>query len=249
MHSPWSLILCLAFIYLLIVVYALGDRFRFLRKLHGRNTGILVLTGMLVLLLADGFFPFRVNRNPVFVCMLLAFAAVLILQTLDDLGHLRQRNPGRTLSHTALSLLLLAGIFGSGDTQKVQVMLIEGLPKAAGTDAEGFRVELPFTLTLENFSAESPVPDRQRFLSRIRIERPDGRTATHAVAVNHPAKAGPWRIYQQGYDAERGAESTVSILECVKDPWYPAVQAGLWLMLAAAVMTACTPGVKKREAR
>lgn len=247
MSAPWGLILCLLYLYLLIVLYTLGDRFPFLRKLYGIDAGILTLAGMLVLLIADGLFPFRVNRNPLFILVLLAFTSSVALRAIDELCHLRRHRIGVVLSHFALSLLLIAAIFGSGSIEKVQVMLIEGVPKAAGTDEKGHQVELPFTLTLADFTVESTNPERERFVSTVRIDQADGTSQIREIEVNHPVKAGPWRIYQKGYDTEKGPLSAVSVLECVKDPWYPAVRIGLWLMLAAALIMAVTSGAKKKE--
>ncbi|MDI9550561.1 MAG: cytochrome c biogenesis protein ResB [Bacteroidales bacterium] len=247
MSAPWGLILCLLYVYLLIVLYTLGDRFPFLRKLYGIDAGILTLAGMLVLLIVDGLFPFRVNRNPLFILVLLAFTSSVALRAIDELCHLRRHRIGVVFSHVALSLLLIAAIFGSGSIEKAQVMLIEGIPKAAGTDEKGRRVELPFALTLTNFTIESSDPERQRFVSTVRIDRPDGTSLNREIEVNHPVKVGPWQIYQKGYDTEKGRFSAVSVLECVKDPWYPAVRTGLWLMLAAALVMAVTSGAKKKE--
>ena len=53
------------------------------------------------------------------------------------------------------------------------------------------------------------------------------------LSVNQPATIGSWKIYQSGYDSDRGRWSTLSVLECVKDAWYMPVYVALWLMLAA----------------
>jgi hypothetical protein len=55
------------------------------------------------------------------------------------------------------------------------------------------------------------------------------------IAVNHPATVGSWKIYQSGYDSDRGRWSTLSVLECVKDAWYMPVYVALWLILGAGV--------------
>jgi hypothetical protein len=55
------------------------------------------------------------------------------------------------------------------------------------------------------------------------------------ISVNHPATIGSWKIYQSGYDSDRGRWSTLSILECVKDAWYMPVYVALWLILAAGI--------------
>lgn len=69
------------------------------------------------------------------------------------------------------------------------------------------------------------------------------------TSVNHPARWGAWRIYQTGYDTERGKWSSYSLLECVRDPWSPVEQIGLWILLFGGVMMVIgrrTPGRRYR---
>ena len=67
------------------------------------------------------------------------------------------------------------------------------------------------------------------------------------IKVNKPAKVGAWRIYQVGYDKERGKWSTYSVFECVKDGWYPLIRTGLWLILASGAAMALTAGRSRRK--
>ena len=77
-----------------------------------------------------------------------------------------------------------------------------------------------------------PRREVKKFLSRVAVTDDDG-TEEVEILVNHPARIGAWRIYQSGYDTSRGTDSTIRILECVKDAWYPAVQVAMWLILIA----------------
>ena len=54
--------------------------------------------------------------------------------------------------------------------------------------------------------------------------------------VNKPYEVDGWKIYQYGYDTQMGAQSQISILELVRDPWLPLVYAGIYMMLAGAVL-------------
>lgn len=80
-----------------------------------------------------------------------------------------------------------------------------------------------------------PRREPKRYLSRIELA-----DRTHKwpeeIEVNHPATVGPWKIYQVGYDTDRGRWSTVSIFECVKDGWYPAIHIAMWLVVALGVV-------------
>lgn len=56
------------------------------------------------------------------------------------------------------------------------------------------------------------------------------------LEVNKPLKVQGWKVYQQGYNEKRGRWSRMSILEIVKDPWLPVVYAGIFLLMAGALM-------------
>ncbi|MBQ2416121.1 MAG: hypothetical protein II283_06805, partial [Alistipes sp.] len=60
-----------------------------------------------------------------------------------------------------------------------------------------------------------------------------------------PATLGSWKIYQVGYDNARGRWSTHSVLECVRDGWYPVTHVALWLTIAAGVVMFLTAGGRK----
>lgn len=77
-----------------------------------------------------------------------------------------------------------------------------------------------------------PKREPKKYLSRVEVADMDGRRDLE-IRVNHPATVGAWKIYQVGYDTERGRWSTTSVLECVKDGWYAAIHVALWLVLAA----------------
>ena len=62
----------------------------------------------------------------------------------------------------------------------------------------------------------------------------NGERAEGTVEVNRPLKVDGWKIYQSDYDTQNGPESRYSILMLVRDPWLPAVYAGIYLMLAGA---------------
>ena len=73
----------------------------------------------------------------------------------------------------------------------------------------------------------------------------EGRRENQDVEGNQPARVGSWRIYQVGYDTARGRWSAISVLECVRDPWYAIAQAALWLMLAAGAAMFVTAGGRR----
>lgn len=92
------------------------------------------------------------------------------------------------------------------------------------------------TLTLPDGS-ELVMPRREvkKYLSEIEVWEKEEKHSLN-IAVNHPANMGSWKIYQSGYDSERGRWSTMSILECVKDSWYPMIRIAMWVILLGSVM-------------
>lgn len=94
----------------------------------------------------------------------------------------------------------------------------------------------------ERYAIAMPRRDAKRYLSCIDVEQMSGEHERFDIEVNHPARIGAWRIYQVGYDTARGRWSSISVLECVKDGWYSAIQIALWLMLSAGVVMFVTAG-------
>ena len=90
----------------------------------------------------------------------------------------------------------------------------------------------------------------RRYLSDVTLRSDKGERRVD-ITVNHPARLGPWRIYQSGYDMSRGRWSHTSELLCVKDGWYPLIAAGLYLLLASGVLMFFSAGGrhKKKEGK
>ena len=97
-----------------------------------------------------------------------------------------------------------------------------------------------------NQAIAMPKREPEHYLSEIIVIDDDGEHI-YNIEVNNPARVGPWRIYQVGYDTERGRWSTTSVLECVKDGWFPLIQIALWLILASGVAMALTAGRSRRK--
>lgn len=87
-------------------------------------------------------------------------------------------------------------------------------------------------------SAHSIVmPDREprRYASEIKVYTEAGEVTEGVVEVNRPFDVGGWKIYQLSYDESKGRWSDISIFELIRDPWLPAVYAGIFMMIAGAL--------------
>lgn len=96
------------------------------------------------------------------------------------------------------------------------------------------KLERPLALLMNN-----PAP--KQFASQITILARDGTAVEAVLTVNHPIKIKSWRLYQSGYDTQKGKWSQLSIIQAVKDPWLPVVYAGMVMVLVGVLMLLVSP--------
>lgn len=131
------------------------------------------------------------------------------------------------LAHLGLAAIITGGLCGASSFREETIAVSpEGY---AGTG-------LPFSIRLESFTTEfhkdSDLP--RQYTSRIDV---DGTILT--TSVNHPCFHKGWMIYQSGFD---GTRPDIPILKFVRNPWAPAVFAGILLLaLGSALMI---PGIR-----
>lgn len=80
-----------------------------------------------------------------------------------------------------------------------------------------------------------PEREPQRYASDVVIYTEAGEISKAVIEVNKPLKIDGWKIYQVSYDSVMGRWSETSVFELVRDPWLPAVYAGIIMMLLGAV--------------
>ena len=366
LRYPWGLIIAVNYLYLLVLIHFQKGRWKWLSQLADHYACTSSLASMVVMTIIFGLTRqdpategvigalgfSRMTSSWAFNILLLYFTTTTGLAVMEDLSHLRQRRVAAVLSHLAVFVVLVAGIFGSGDKLRVTVSLNEGQPSHWGVSRAGEKVELPFVLTLQDFAMEEYAPklyvldamterssreflsvehkdaeatiegwhltavenldmaghmpdsdeyramehvgaapavyvrarnvktgvqaegwvscgsfvfepsylfldnrlavamprrEAKHYLSRLTIEQEGGSRRDVEIEVNHPARVGAWRIYQMGYDTERGRWSERSVVECVRDGWYSAIHIALWSMLAAGVVMFLTAGGRRRK--
>ena len=158
------------------------------------------------------------------------------LATLNHLLRFKLKEIPFLLNHLGVFVAIVAASLGSADVQKLQMKVAYGAPEWRGLSDDFGVVEPGFTIELHQFTVdyyESMTP--RRFASDISVYTEDGQNLRGTVEVNKPLKVNGWKIYQYGYDATLGSESPYSVFLLVKDPWLPAVYAGIFLMLAGAL--------------
>ncbi|MBQ8266158.1 MAG: cytochrome c biogenesis protein ResB [Bacteroides sp.] len=258
---PWTIIVAINYLYILILFYVKSDSVKCLRRLYDRPAMLSSLASMLVLTLlfglirqdgsTDGFWGWlgftRMTSSWIFILFLVHFTTVIGLKAVEDVHRWKQRRLPVVLMHASSFVILASAIVSSGEKVRVRVTTAIDAPISMGVTEDRRVYELPFTLTLKEFILEEYPPqvvvvdgremvmprrEVKKFLSRVAVTDDDG-TEEVEILVNHPARIGVWRIYQSGYDSSRGKDSTISILECVKDGWYPAIHVAMWLILIA----------------
>lgn len=275
MSYPWSLVVAVNYLYILILLYAKSDSVKCIRRLYDRPAYLSSLVSMLVLTLLFGLIRqdgstggvwgllgfTRMATSWIFVLFLVHFTTVIGLKAIEDVYRWQHRKWSALVMHVSFFIILASAIFGSGDKVRVKVTTALDTPIGMGLTENREMYELPFVLTLKEFVLEEYPPqvyvidgkemvmprrEVKKFLSRVAVTDKDG-TKEVEVLVNHPARIGAWKIYQSGYDSARGKQSTISILECVKDSWYPMIHVAMWMILAGGVMMFVLGFKKKGE--
>lgn len=362
--APWGAVLALVYVYALVALHMLSARRPALRQFFGGRASVVALAAVLVMLLIFGLVPqsdavggmlaalgFNHMRTSWIFCLLMFnLITGMGLSLVDDLWHLKTHKPARVLAHFATFIIMLCGMFGSGDKMSVRLEALLDQPASTGIRADGHAVDLPFMLTLKSFDIEQYAPkivlrgesakatdvlelgtdgasadlggwrvtafryfemampdstgtafrelrhlgaepaafveavnltsgqnasgwvsrgsflfaDRslalgdglelgmdamqpRKFASTVDILDARGKSRRCEISVNHPARVGAWRIYQNDYDTQMGRWSTVSGLQCVRDPWYPFVRVGLWLVILSSVVMFMTAGKSRKS--
>ena len=143
------------------------------------------------------------------------------------------------LNHLGLFIALVTATLGNADMQRVKMTCFTGEPEWRAVETGGVIKEMPIAIELKKFIMETyDNGSPKRFASEIQILTKTGKNIETTVDVNKPYEVDGWKIYQYGYDTQMGAQSQITILELVSDPWLPWVYAGFYMMLAgAAFMT------------
>lgn len=168
LRYPWGLIFAINYLYLLLLVYVQGVKWKWLQQLSDGYAMTSSLASFMVLTIifgltrqdssTDGVIGVlgfsRMTSSWVFILMLLYFTTALGITVMRDLHHFRKVRLAALMSHVVVFVFLTAAMFGSADKQRVMVNLqLDRMTYMAQTnDGEAF--ELPFALTLKEFRME-----------------------------------------------------------------------------------------------
>ena len=182
-----------------------------------------------------------------FVLLYLWIAFILAQVSLVQVLHFKWRRLPSLVSHLGLLISLLTATLGSADMQRLQMYTVLEQTEWRGINERNMMIELPIAIKLKQFIMETyDDGSPKRFASDIIIDTKNGDSLQATVDVNKPVEVRGWKIYQYGYDTTKGAESELSILELVRDPWLPYVYTGIYMMLFGA-LTMFIFGVRRNK--
>lgn len=134
------------------------------------------------------------------------------------------------LNHGGLLLALSSAFFGAPDSEELRLQALRNVPVREAFRMDGTRTWLPYEVELKDFRVE--VFDNATPSSYEADVIVDGKMVT--LEVNHPYSIGLSEdIYLSSYDQDDGE---YCVLQVVREPWkYPAL-AGIFTMLAGALL-------------
>lgn len=169
-----------------------------------------------------------------FVLIYIYMEFILLQAILREITSWRWKAFPALVFHVGFFTVLLAGAMGSPDMAMLEMEVNRQSPQWTAVDEMGKTHEVPLGIQLLGFDIkEAP---RIRYEADIQVLTKSGAERRTILAVNEPLTMDGWKIYLADYDAAMGSRTETVVLEMVRDPWLPAVFAGIYLMLAGAAM-------------
>lgn len=257
--SPVNLILLAVFIAFIIIAYAMKGKVTFFAWLGSSAAAVpsiactLLMTmimGLTAQIPERGWLGNMITFWPFVLCYVW-MTAVVGLVAVNHICRLSRswKEIPAVLNHLGLFVTLVCATLGSADKQDLEMMLREGGTQTVASREDGTTVQTGLSVRLDDFTMETyPSGMPKRFASDVVVTSKSGKEIPGVIEVNKPMEVDGWKMYQYGYDEEAGTESTVSILQLVKDPWLPFVYAGIFMMLAGAFLMMIV-GFKREETK
>ena len=172
LRYPWGLILAVNYLYLIVLANLYAQKWQWVKRLSDHYASASALASMVVMCIVFGFTRqdattggivgalgfSRMTSSWPFNILLLYFTTTTGLAVMEDLHHLRKRRVAAVMSHLAVFVVLVAGIFGSGDKLRVSVNTHLDKPTYVGVDRAGKPTELRFAVTLKEFKMDEYSP-------------------------------------------------------------------------------------------
>ena len=260
--APVNFVMLVLLLCTLFLMYALRKKvYAFEWMMHG-NAAVPAIAWALGITLVMGLLPQTRQGGIPWLSQMLSFWPFVLIWTwmmliagLAAINHCARFKVSEIpfiLNHLGVFVAIVAATLGNADVQKLQMTVYGDEPEWRALSDDDVMVEPGLAIELHEFTVdyyEDMTP--KRFASDISVYTEDGKNIHGVVEVNKPLKVNGWKIYQYGYDVTRGSKSDYSVFMLVKDPWLPAVYAGIFTMLAGALclMLFMAPKPSKEEER
>ena len=243
---PVNLILLVLLVLVIGVMYALRRKVYAFEWMMHSSAAVPCLSYAAVLTILMGLLPQVRGEGLPWLSQMLRFwpfvliwTWMMLISALAALNHLlrwKVKEIPFLLNHLGVFIAVVSATLGNADIRKLQMTAFTGEPEWRALDELGMVHEPGLAIELHRFTMEE-YPDHtpKRFASDITVYTEDGKSVRGTVEVNKPLKVNGWKIYQYGYDSFRGAESTYSVFQLVRDPWIFWVYLGIFLMIAGAL--------------
>lgn len=248
------------FLLAIVLMTVLAKQCRLFRFLSTQQVAIPTLVYAVVLTIVMGLTQQKAGGRGIdnmlsywpFVLIYALMAIVLGMVCLRRILHFRFSiaNLQFMAFHLGLFIVLLTATLGNADMQRLKLITFVGQIEWRGVNEENRVVETPLAIELKRFIMETYDNGQpKRYASEIVVRTKSGDVKHAIVDVNKPVRINGWKIYQYGYDTQKGTQSQMSILELVRDPWLPAVYTGIYLMLFGALLMFMRKGRKEEKRR
>jgi hypothetical protein len=156
--------------------------------------------------------------------------------------------------HVGIWILLIGFTFRIADYKEITINLIEKNDKInVGILKDGSETELPFELQLLDFKLGnntvpskislitkqylfSGLPITPKMKSKVVISQDSTYSDTVDITEFKPVKFKKWNLCQTGYDVNKGANSTLSIITLRRDPWENILNFGIILIILGILL-------------
>ncbi|MBO4812137.1 MAG: cytochrome c biogenesis protein ResB [Prevotella sp.] len=246
---PANGIVLAAFLTMIALMFSLGKKFYVFQFIGTYQAAIPAMVYAVVLTIVMGltrqkvggtwlndmlsFWPFVLIY--VYIALILGVIILRRIKRMFSGRRIRVNDIAFLLNHLGLFVALTTATLGNADMQRVKMITAIGGPEWRAMSQNGTMKEMDLAIELKKFIMETYADGSpKRFASEIQILTKSGKNIETIVDVNQPYEVEGWKIYQYGYDTQMGADSQISILELVSDPWLPLVYAGIYMMLAGA---------------
>ncbi len=230
----------------LIIAYLLRNKSALINGLTSCAAAIAAIASVIIVTLITGIVKQTSDTSSAWHDMLSSWpfilsytwlAVILGLTTVKNIATFSLRKAPVAFSHAGLLLALICGALGSADVCRLDMPVSEGHTEWQTIDNDSRITMAPFGITLDRLEIKVSADNMPEQISAcITADRKSGARDIFSVKVNHPIRIDGWDVYLSDY-SEPASGFTTATFRLIRDPWLPAVYAGIAMMSIGALLT------------